>query len=100
MTGSRVIFTYQPVGMQMRAAIPKRERDPAATRQRLIDATVRLMLRQGFAATSVDRICGEAGLTKGSFFHHFESKEAVGKAAKAFDALKVLEANKAKFGQR
>ena len=67
--------------MQMRAAIPKRERDPAATRQRLIDATVRLMLRQGFAATSVDRICGEAGLTKGSFFHHFESKEAVGKAA-------------------
>ena len=67
--------------MQTRAANPKRERDPAATRQRLIDATVRLMLRQGFAATSVDQICTEAGLTKGSFFHHFESKEAVGKAA-------------------
>ena len=59
----------------------KRERDPAATRQRLIDATVRLMLKQGFAGTSVDMICKEAGMTKGSFFHHFENKEAIGKAA-------------------
>lgn len=67
--------------MSKQTAIPKRGRDPAATRQRVIDATVRLMLRQGFAATSVDQICGEAGLTKGSFFHHFASKEAVGKAA-------------------
>lgn len=67
--------------MNKTAASSKRERDPTATRQRVIDATVRLMLRQGFAATSVDQICGEAGLTKGSFFHHFESKEAAGKAA-------------------
>jgi TetR/AcrR family transcriptional repressor of nem operon len=67
--------------MPKKAASKKRERDPAATRQRLIDATVRLMLKQGFAATSVDMICTEAGMTKGSFFHHFESKEALGKAA-------------------
>lgn len=60
---------------------PKRERDPEGTRQRLIDATVRLMLKQGFAATSLDMICAEAGMTKGSFFHHFENKEAIGKAA-------------------
>lgn len=59
----------------------KRQRDPDATRQKLIDATVRLMLRQGFAGTSVDLICSEAGVTKGSFFHHFESKEAIGRAA-------------------
>jgi TetR/AcrR family transcriptional regulator, transcriptional repressor for nem operon len=39
------------------------------------------MLKQGFAATSVDQICKDAGLTKGSFFHHFENKEAIGKAA-------------------
>lgn len=63
------------------ASNTKRERDPAGTRQRLIDATVRLMLKQGFAATSVDLICKEAGMTKGGFFHHFASKEAIGKAA-------------------
>lgn len=44
-------------------------------------ATVQLMLKQGFAATSVDQICAAAGMTKGSFFHHFSSKEAIGKAA-------------------
>lgn len=64
-----------------RKATAKRERNPAETRQRLIDATVRLMLKQGFAATTVDQVCGAAVLTKGSFFHHFENKEAIGRAA-------------------
>lgn len=67
--------------MKKAAPTQKRQRDPDATRQKLIDATVRLMLRQGFAGTSVDMICSEAGVTKGSFFHHFESKEAIGRAA-------------------
>lgn len=60
---------------------PSVSRDPAATRGRLVDAAVRLMLHKGFAATSVDEICGEAGMTKGAFFYHFENKEAVGRAA-------------------
>ena len=59
----------------------KLSRKPAETRQLLIDATVRLMLRQGFSATTVEQICSEAGLTKGSFFHYFETKEAIGRAA-------------------
>lgn len=67
--------------MPKKATSKKRERDPSGTRQALIDATVRLMLKQGFAGTSVDMICKEAGLTKGSFFHHFSSKESIGKAA-------------------
>jgi len=38
------------------------------------------MLTKGFAATTVDEICETSGLTKGSFFHYFESKEDLGKA--------------------
>ena len=60
---------------------PKRQ--PAETRQKLVDATVRLMLHRGFPATTVDEICAEAGLTKGSFFHYFHSKEEIGQAALA-----------------
>ena len=69
--------------MPLRAVITpkKRDRNPAETREKLVTATVRLILKQGFAATTVDQICAEAQMTKGSFFHHFESKEAIGKAA-------------------
>lgn len=61
----------------------KRTRDAAGTRRQLVMAATRLMMRQGFAATTVDQICAEAGLSKGSFFHNFASKEAVGLAAMA-----------------
>lgn len=60
------------------------KRNPAESRAKLIGATVSLMLRQGFTATTVDQICAEAGLTKGSFFHYFDSKEAIGHAAVAW----------------
>lgn len=59
-----------------------RTADPhAPTKEKILDAAVRLMLAQGFEATSVDEIIAEAGSTKGSFFHFFKSKEDLGKAA-------------------
>lgn len=54
---------------------------PANARGKLLEAAVRLVRLQGFAATSVDQLCAEAGVTKGAFFHHFPSKEALGVAA-------------------
>lgn len=66
---------------------------PATTRRRtpapprgdgrvaLLDATLALVRKQGWAATSIDQLCRAAGVTKGAFFHHFESKEALGVAA-------------------
>jgi len=69
-------------------SVPAKIRRPEETRRKLVDATLRLMLRQGFAATTVDQICAAAKLTKGSFFHYFESKEAIGHAAvDAFAAM-------------
>ena len=40
-----------------------------------------VMRLKGYAATTVDDICSAAGVTKGSFFHHFASKEELGIAA-------------------
>lgn len=52
-----------------------------SAREKLIEAAHLLVRRQGYAATSVDEICAAAGVTKGAFFHHFASKEALGVAA-------------------
>jgi TetR/AcrR family transcriptional repressor of nem operon len=57
---------------------------PPATgdaRAKLLDAALALIRACGFAATSVDDLCRAAGVTKGAFFHHFPSKEALGVAA-------------------
>jgi TetR/AcrR family transcriptional repressor of nem operon len=51
------------------------------TRTTLLDAALRLVRKQGWAATSVDQLCAAGGVTKGAFFHHFASKDALGVAA-------------------
>ena len=49
------------------------------TRNKLLDAAEEIMLTKGYIATSVEEICTAAGVTKGSFFHYFKSKEDLGK---------------------
>jgi TetR/AcrR family transcriptional repressor of nem operon len=51
------------------------------SRQKLVDAAISLIRQKGYAATSVDDLCGAAGVTKGAFFHHFKSKEALAVAS-------------------
>jgi TetR/AcrR family transcriptional repressor of nem operon len=53
----------------------------APARQKLLDAAFALIRAKGYSATSVDDLCAEAGVTKGAFFHHFDTKEALGVAA-------------------
>jgi TetR/AcrR family transcriptional regulator, transcriptional repressor for nem operon len=50
-------------------------------RARLLDAAVQVIRTKGLSATSVDELCAAAGVTKGAFFHHFESKQALAVAA-------------------
>src|SRR5690348_7939154 len=52
------------------------ERGDAKTR--LLEAARDVIRAKGYAATSVEELCQSAGVTKGSFFHHFKSKEALG----------------------
>ena len=53
----------------------------AGARRKLLDAAIELIRRNGYSSTSVDELCAHAGVTKGAFFHHFESKNALAVAA-------------------
>jgi TetR/AcrR family transcriptional regulator, transcriptional repressor for nem operon len=53
----------------------------AGARQKLLGAALSLIREKGYSSTSVDELCAQAGVTKGGFFHHFKSKDALAVAA-------------------
>ena len=55
-------------------------RSGTETRERILDGAERLVLDRGLAATSIDDILAESGTSKGSFFHHFPSKNHLARA--------------------
>jgi AcrR family transcriptional regulator len=52
-----------------------------ATREKLLATARRLFGRDGYEATSVEAVLREAGVARGSLYHHFDSKPAL------FDAV-------------
>lgn len=55
-------------------------RDPERTRQRLLWSAFQQIYRCGFQGADLDAILEAAGVTKGALYHHFESKDALGRA--------------------
>src|SRR5579863_7504402 len=54
------------------------------SKTRLLNAALHVIRAKGYSATRVEDICDAAGLTKGSFFHHFKSKEDLALAAAGY----------------
>lgn len=50
-------------------------------RRKLLEAALYVIRAQGYAGATVDDICRAAGVTKGSFFHHFKGKDDLAVAA-------------------
>lgn len=53
----------------------------AQTRARLTEATIRCIVKFGYASTTTLQVAAEAGLSRGAMLHHFENGEALIKAA-------------------
>lgn len=49
-------------------------------KERLLRAGMELFYENGFHGTSIDAVLATAGVPKGSFYHHFGSKDAFGQA--------------------
>ncbi len=62
----------------------KQSPERGSARTRLLEAARDIVRAKGFAATTVDDLCKAADVTKGAFFHHFTSKDALGVAAAEF----------------
>ena len=51
------------------------------SKTKFLDAALHVIRAKGYTATRIEDVCEAAGLTKGSFFHHFKSKEELALAA-------------------
>lgn len=69
-----------------------RERRTQETRRLILDAAYAVFARRGYGGAAVDEILAEAGVSKGAFYHHFPSKEAVFQALLAERARRCTEA--------
>jgi AcrR family transcriptional regulator len=54
---------------------PRAEERRPDTRQQLLDAAAKVIAGRGYKAATVDAVIAEAGLSKGTFYWHFDSKE-------------------------
>jgi TetR/AcrR family transcriptional regulator, transcriptional repressor for nem operon len=50
------------------------------TRRRIVGHATLIMYEKGYARTTIDDVIASAGVTKGSFYFHFSSKEELGYA--------------------
>ncbi|WP_109124488.1 TetR/AcrR family transcriptional regulator [Dyella sp. C11] len=51
------------------------------TRARIVESARRLFNRHGFQQVTIDQVMAHAGLTRGAFYHHFDSKDELYAAA-------------------
>jgi len=54
---------------------------PRPSKTKLLDAALQVIRTKDYSATTIDDICAAAGVTKGSFFHHFKGKLELALAA-------------------
>ncbi|HEX4491885.1 MAG TPA: TetR/AcrR family transcriptional regulator [Acidimicrobiia bacterium] len=74
----------------MRKAVPsmdKRAERGRATRDQLVGVATELFAQRGFDGTSIEAVLEQAGVSRGSLYHHFASKEAL--FAAALDAVEA-----------
>lgn len=55
--------------------VTRREQSAHQTRQMIVDAAIELFIEKGYDEVTVEEVCEKAGVSKGTFYNHFKSKE-------------------------
>jgi TetR/AcrR family transcriptional regulator, acrAB operon repressor len=79
----------------------RRSKDEAEeTREHIVEAAIKLFLKDGVSKTTLEKIAAEAGYTRGAVYHHFDNKaklladlmnRAHTPAQEMFDSMKLQE---------
>ncbi len=72
----RHIFNRGEQKLQNKKALSNKKRS-AETKEKILKSAEALFKEQGFENTSVDSIVKKAGISKGSFYVHFDSKDEI-----------------------
>jgi len=57
--------------------VARRERRRERSREEIVDAARRVLIRDGIAATTLDAVAREVGLTKAALYYYYASKDAL-----------------------
>lgn len=56
-------------------ALSKQQQKSKETKERIFRAAKRIIQKMGYEELSIKNICEEAGVSNGSFYHHFKTKD-------------------------
>ena len=62
------------------------------TRHRILESAREVFLLNGYTSASIDQIINQSGVSKGSIYHHFDSKDALFKSLIAAEAERIARA--------
>src|ERR1043166_3357840 len=58
-------------------AVRRTQADTEKTIDELLDSAMKLFIRHGYSAVTLEQIAAGIGMTRGAFYHHFRSKEDI-----------------------
>ena len=61
--------------MEETTGLSKQQKKSMETKEKIFKAAKRILQRSGYETLSIKNICEEAGVSNGSFYHHFKTKD-------------------------
>lgn len=61
--------------MSEKIELSKQQRKSKATKEKIFQAAKAILKKKGYEELSIKNICEEAGVSNGSFYHHFKTKD-------------------------